>query len=72
MTLGDLLGPMFMKSPAEGASTICYLAADPTVRDVSGYYFIDCNPVELGGNSEDPDMAARLWDVSTELVEGYI
>jgi len=72
VTLGDMLGPMLMKSPAEGASTICYLAADPTVMDVSGYYFIDCSPVELGGNSEDPAMAARLWDVSAELVQGYI
>ena len=63
---------MLMKTPAEGASTICYLAADPTVMDVSGYYFIHCIPVELGGNSENPEMAARLWEVSAELVKGYI
>lgn len=70
--LGEALGPMFMKSPSEGASTICYLAAHPLVADVSGQYFIDCNPVSLGGNSEDPEMAARLWSVSTELVREYL
>jgi len=72
VTLGDILGPAFMKTPAEGASTICYLAANPAVVDVSGYYFIDCSPVALGGNSENPEMAARLWDVSTELVKDYL
>jgi len=70
--LGDVLGPAFMKSPAEGASTVCYLAANPTVADVSGHYFIDCNPVALGGNSEDLEMAAKLWSVSTELVKDYL
>lgn len=70
--LGDLLGPAFMKSPAEGASTVCYLAAHPTVAEVSGRYFIDCNPVALGGNSENPEMAERLWAVSTDLVREYL
>lgn len=70
--LGDVLGPAFMKSPAEGASTICYLAAYPPLADYSGYYFIDCSPVELGGNSDNLAMAAKLWEVSTELVSGYL
>jgi NAD(P)-dependent dehydrogenase (short-subunit alcohol dehydrogenase family) len=70
--LGDVLGPAFMKTPAEGASTSCYLAANPTVANVSGYYFIDCSPVALGGNSENLAMAAQLWDVSAELVQDYM
>jgi len=70
--LGDWIGPAFMKNPAEGASTICYLAAHPLVDGVSGYYFIDCNPVSLGGNSEDAAMAARLWDVSKDLTADYL
>ena len=72
VTLGEWLGPAFMKSPAEGASTICYLAAHPAIEKFSGYYFIDCSPVALGGNSEDLEMAARLWDVSTNLVKDYL
>jgi len=70
--LGDILGPAFMKSPAEGASTLCYLATYPALATVSGRYFIDCNPVALGGNSEDAAMAERLWSVSTELVREYL
>jgi NAD(P)-dependent dehydrogenase (short-subunit alcohol dehydrogenase family) len=72
VSLGNLLGPAFMKSPAEGASTICYLAAHPAISDVSGYYFIDCSPVKLRGNSEDLQMAEKLWDVSAELVKDYL
>jgi len=72
VALGNVLGPLFMKKPDQGASTICYLAAHPAVENVSGYYFIDCSPVVLGGNSEDPEMAARLWKVSTELVSDYL
>jgi NAD(P)-dependent dehydrogenase (short-subunit alcohol dehydrogenase family) len=72
VTLGRWVGPAFMKMPAEGASTSCYLASHPLVENVSGHYFIDCNPVALGGNPEDLAMAARLWDVSTELVRPYL
>lgn len=72
VTLGDVLGPVFMKGPDQGASTICYLATYPGLNGISGYYFIDCNPVALGGNSENTEMAARLWDVSTELVKEYL
>ena len=70
--LGDWIGPAFMKSPAEGASTICYLAAHPIMAGVGGHYFIDCNPVSLGGNSEDRAMASRLWEVSEELTTPYL
>lgn len=72
VAVGNVLGPLFMAKPDEGASTICYLAAHPQVADVSGYYFINCSPVALGGNSEDLAMAARLWDVSTDLVKDYL
>ena len=72
VTLGNVLGPAFMKSPAEGAATICYLAADERLAGVRGHYFIDCNPVALGGNSENGELAARLWTVSSELVRQYL
>jgi NAD(P)-dependent dehydrogenase (short-subunit alcohol dehydrogenase family) len=72
VTLGNVLGPAFMKSPAEGASTICYLAADERLAGVSGRYFIDCNPVAIGGNSENRELAARLWTVSSDLVRQYL
>jgi NAD(P)-dependent dehydrogenase (short-subunit alcohol dehydrogenase family) len=70
--LGKLIGPAVMKMPPQGASTSCYLAANPLVTKVSGHYFIDCNPVAVGGNAEDPVMARRLWDVSSDLVRDYL
>ena len=61
------------KSTPQGAATQCYVATAPALEGVSGVYFADCNPRE----PETPhmlneDMAARLWDVSVELSEGYV
>jgi NAD(P)-dependent dehydrogenase (short-subunit alcohol dehydrogenase family) len=70
--LGDWLGPAFMKSPAEGASTLCYLAAHPAVAAVSGYFFEDCDARVRPGNSENLEMAARLWEVSTDLTRKWL
>ena len=72
VTLGNLLGPLFMKTPDRGAATQCYLAAHPFVADVSGNYFQDCNPISVGGHTEDAAMAARLWDVSAELTQSWL
>ncbi len=61
-----------MQSPAEGASTSCYLAADPRLADVRGRYFINCNRVAIGGNSENRELAAWLWTGSGELVRPHL
>lgn len=63
----DLLGWTFMKSVEAGAATQCYVAANPAVAGLSGYYFADCNPVVPDPKMEDPALAARLWDVSEAL-----
>jgi NAD(P)-dependent dehydrogenase (short-subunit alcohol dehydrogenase family) len=64
--------PARLKSPAEGAATICYVATHPTLAKVSGEYFADCNPVPQVNNQTDAAMAAKLWDVSTELTQAYL
>jgi WW domain-containing oxidoreductase len=56
----------------QGASTVCYLAAHPAVAGVSGRYFEDCNPAEPSALLQDPALARRLWDVSTELAADYL
>jgi NAD(P)-dependent dehydrogenase (short-subunit alcohol dehydrogenase family) len=62
-----------MKTPAQGAATQVYVAIDPRLDGVSGYYFGDCNPEETkGAYANDPELAARLWDVSEELVARWI
>ena len=53
----------------EGAQTSIYLASSPEVNQVSGAYFIKCNPVRASQSAYDPQIARRLWDMSSELVK---
>ena len=66
---GRLIGWTFMKSMEEGAATTCYVATHPGLSDVSGYYFSDCNAEVPTMQMQDPELAARLWDVSEELTK---
>ena len=67
-----LIGWTFMKSIPEGAATQCYVAASPALAGVSGLYFVDCNPVIPEPSMHDVRQAARLWEVSEELTDGYL
>jgi NAD(P)-dependent dehydrogenase (short-subunit alcohol dehydrogenase family) len=58
----------FMKTPQQGAATSIYLAASPQVADVTGRYFAHRRPKRSARRSYDRDVAARLWQVSTDLV----
>jgi len=61
-----LIAP-FLKSPETGARTSIYLASSPEVAGVTGTYFVDCAPARSSRRSQDPETAARLWDVSAKL-----
>lgn len=63
-----LASPLFLKTPAQGAATQCFLAASPTVANVTGTYFRDCNPGQPWPHGRDAAMAARLWATSEEIV----
>nr|MDT0664034.1 oxidoreductase [Micromonospora sp. DSM 115978] len=65
------------KTVEQGAATTVLLAASPLLRGVGGRYFEDCN--EAGPNEPgtrrgvadyavDPEAAARLWQVSVDLL----
>jgi NAD(P)-dependent dehydrogenase (short-subunit alcohol dehydrogenase family) len=61
------------KTPAEGAATSCYLASNPALARVSGYYFVDCNAAATQSEHQtDAAMAAKLWKVSEQLTSGYL
>lgn len=62
----------YRKSVAQGAATQCYVATHPELDAVSGLYFADCNPAAQSAHQTDETMAARLWDVSTELTRDYL
>lgn len=55
-------------STEEGAATLVHLAASPDVENVSGGYFSDCRKVKPAQNSEDPELAERLWQESARMV----
>lgn len=61
-----------LKNLAEGAATVCYLATNPELASISGYYFVDCNPLEPSAAMQDVGMAKKLWDVSEDLVRDYL
>lgn len=58
----------FMKSPERGAATSVHLASSPDVEGVTGRYFANSRPKASSRASQDAAAAARLWDVSAELV----
>ena len=58
----------FLKSPAQGAATSIYLASSPEVEGVSGKYFVNSKPQTSHRSSYDAAAAARLWEISADLV----
>lgn len=61
------------KTAVQGAATQVYVATDPRLAGVSGYYFEDCNPVEPDGpHMHDDALALKLWQVSEELTAAYL
>ena len=69
----DLIGPLFAKTPEQGAATQVYVATSPLLAGVNGAYFEDCNPVTVSGDHHmfDAGMARRLWKVGQEMTSGY-
>jgi retinol dehydrogenase 14 len=58
----------FMKSPEQGADTAVYLASSPDVEGVTGRYFAGRKAKKSNRSSYDTAVAARLWEVSADLV----
>jgi NAD(P)-dependent dehydrogenase (short-subunit alcohol dehydrogenase family) len=58
----------FMKTPAQGAATSIYLASAADLEQVTGRYFANSNPKRSSKRSYDEAAAARLWQVSADLV----
>jgi retinol dehydrogenase-14 len=59
----------FMKTAAQGAATSIYLATAPELEQVSGRYFANSKPKRSSERSYHEPAAARLWQVSAELVK---
>ncbi len=61
-------GTLLFKSIEQGAATEVYVAVHPAAATISGEYFADCNVAEPTPEAKDPALAARLWQVTEELV----
>ena len=60
----------FILSPEQGARTSIYLASSPDVAGASGGYYVKCRLRAPSAAARDAAAAARLWDVSEQLVAG--
>lgn len=58
----------FAMSPERGARTQVYLASAPEVAGLTGGYWVKCAPVKPSATAREDAAAARLWEVSEELV----
>jgi WW domain-containing oxidoreductase len=65
-----LVGPLFLKTVAQGAATQVYAAVHPAVAATSGADFADCNVARPRADADDPALARRLWEVSAAIVAG--
>ena len=68
---GALLFPLlkpFALSPEQGARTQVYVASAPELAGISGGYWVKSAPATPSAAAQDDAAAARLWQVSEELV----
>lgn len=60
-------GKRWMRTPAEGADTIVWLATEPEVDIAGGIYFTDRMPHKTTRFADDADQIARLWEASEQM-----
>ena len=57
-----------MKAPGQGAATSIHLASAADLERVTGRYFANSRPKTSSKRSHEEATAARLWQVSADLV----
>lgn len=62
------VGRWWFRSPEDGARPVVYLVSAPEAGRSTGGYWVDCAPAEPAPAARDLQAAARLWDVSADLV----
>ena len=60
-----------LKTIPQGAATTCYVATNPGLERVTGFYFVDCNMAVPADFMQDDMKARHLWQVSEELTAAY-
>jgi len=76
LATADVRGPMlaavilwkyFMKTPEEGAAAPVWAATAPEIDGVTGRYFDLTRERAIREKGKDPEMAARLWELSVKM-----
>jgi retinol dehydrogenase-12 len=62
-----LLKP-FALTPEQGARTQVYVASAPELAGVTGGYWVKSAPATPSAAAQDDAAAARLWQVSEQLI----
>lgn len=65
--LGFVMWP-FMANVQNGAKTIVWAAADPSLSDTTGRYFKHAKELVTGSPTHDASLAKRLWETSERLI----
>jgi NAD(P)-dependent dehydrogenase (short-subunit alcohol dehydrogenase family) len=69
----NTMGKFVAKTTEEGAAVICYVATNPELDQVSGYFIQDLKPLRVeGGYHYDMELANQLWVVSESLAVDYL
>lgn len=63
-----MLIPLFAKSPDKGAETLVYLALSDEVAGISGKYFKEKKEAISSRQSQNIELARRLWALSEQMV----
>ncbi len=66
-----IVKPFFIK-PDKGAETTVYLAESPGVSDVTGEYFVNKKIRKSSKESNDEEVAKKLWQMSEEYLKEYL
>ncbi len=61
-----------LKTVPQGAATQTFLAAHPSVAQVTGAYYADCKPKQPSALAQDDALAERLWTESERIVDGLL
>lgn len=68
MRLLNFATRILWKNVPQGAATTCYLALHPSLKGVTGKYYVDCNEFEPYALAKDEALAKKLWEFSENLV----
>eukprot|EP00252_Welwitschia_mirabilis_P027577 TRINITY_DN9499_c0_g2_i1.p1 TRINITY_DN9499_c0_g2~~TRINITY_DN9499_c0_g2_i1.p1 ORF type:complete len:323 (+),score=24.45 TRINITY_DN9499_c0_g2_i1:83-1051(+) len=66
------LASKLLKTVPQAASTTCYVAVHPQLRNISGKYFADCNEAQVYGLANDTEKALELWNESEAMVSSFL